>query len=965
MLTNIQGGEMKRIALFVSAVFLLLGLGTSIAFADSPSLQDLWFNVNGSSTELSAPGVNLSAYNSSSGLGTITYTTFALGPGYFNVWFDESVSTPFFNEYGSTAGTPVSGESWEIGDSYASTIFNDAAAGNLNSTNMLQLGADNYLGTCSGACNGDVATALGYVFTLSSGYEEIITVNVSQTAPGSGFYLDQTHPSDPNNASASDVYFSLNAEQVPTGNGGPVIPEPSTWVLMLTGLGAAAARLRRRLPLDGARKFLAGLGVLLLVLFTTSSAMSQSVKTVPWDPTSPAAPHTAYPGANIVLGATFDPAGLTADSFTYAWNFGDGTPVAAATPFTNFNDISARHVYAGTTVGQTWTAVVTVNDTTASKQYTGNYLVIWENNTLQSRVNAAIDLGLWYLHQNMYRPDNIDGDWSWAAGCAPGYAGYACGSGYGSLEASNIQAFEVNGHLATGPASDPYTADVQQGLDNMFKYLNTTTNQSKTYTFNTAANNYGCSDGSAPQPGGACAGTATPVYFNPGGSTCIAPGSCTFTFDGNNDGVMVYASQNPAYEDGMYVDAIVASGNPARVATTGSVSGMKYTDIAQDMADYIDYCQHPGDEYDVLTGYTRGGNAYEGGGWWYGCQEGDDNSVSQWNAIGLIGAERGFGIALPKIVTDANNMWVTASQDVGSPAPKADDPYYNYASDAKGAFGYNGAYNYSSPWGPFAVTPSGMVQSSLDGIGRTKNMAFGDATTDPDQRFNNAETYYADNFCNITNSTYGSSPYYSPMEYTYGLFSFTKSMLLHNPNGVLTPIQYLRTQTPGVFTTNSSVPANTIDWYSALSPANGGSDPCDGVAQTIVGRQNSAGFWYGDNVSGSQYPYETAWSLIMLRRTVFISCVNNLGGRGTASGTSPARIDLTWTGIPNVTGYDVLRSSTNGGPYSQIGTTTTTAYSDRVGLSNQQTYYYVLQPVNGSGAVCQSNQATITIPKGR
>jgi len=45
----------------------------------------------------------------------------------------------------------------------------------------------------------------------------------------------------------------------------------------------------------------------------------------------------------------------------------------------------------------------------------------------------------------------------------------------------------------------------------------------------------------------------------------------------------------------------------------------------------------------------------------------------------------------------------------------------------------------------------------------------------------------------------------------------------------------------------------------------------------------------------------------------------NLGGAGTASGTSPARIDLTWTGIPNVTGYDVLRSTTNGGPYTEIG----------------------------------------------
>jgi len=254
-----------------------------------------------------------------------------------------------------------------------------------------------------------------------------------------------------------------------------------------------------------------------------------------------------------------------------------------------------------------------------------------------------------------------------------------------------------------------------------------------------------------------------------------------------------------------------------------------------------------------------------------------------------------------------------------------------------------------------------MVQMSLDGIGRTANTAFGGASNAPDQRFNNAETYYADNFCN--NPALGATM--APKAYTYGMFSFTKSMLLHNPGGVLSPIQYLRTQTPGVFTTNASIPANTIDWYAALSPANGGTDPCDGVAQTLVGRQNAAGYWFGDNYYSYQNYFETAWSIIMLQRTVFVNCVNNLGGKGTAAGTAAARIDLTWTGIPNVTGYDILRSSTNGGPYTQVGTTTSTAYSDRTGLTSGQTYYYVLQPVNGASSVCQSNQATVTIPNKR
>ena len=187
---------------------------------------------------------------------------------------------------------------------------------------------------------------------------------------------------------------------------------------------------------------------------------------------------------------------------------------------------------------------------------------------------------------------------------------------------------------------------------------------------------------------------------------------------------------------------------------------------------------------------------------------------------------------------------------------------------------------------------------------------------------------YADNFCNAPTN----GPVYAPRAYTYGMFSFTKGMLLHNPLGVLTPIQYLRTQTPGVFTGNPNVPANTIDWYAAIGPDHGGLDACDGIAQTLLDRQQPSGLWNSDfdyqaDYSGSQYPYETAWSLIMLQRTVFVNCVNNLAGVGTAnSGANPARIDLGWSGIPNVTGYNVLRSTTSNSGYALIGTTATTLY---------------------------------------
>jgi len=195
-------------------------------------------------------------------------------------------------------------------------------------------------------------------------------------------------------------------------------------------------------------------------------------------------------------------------------------------------------------------------------------------------------------------------------------------------------------------------------------------------------------------------------------------------------------------------------------------------------------------------------------------------------------------------------------------------------------------------------------------------------------------------------------------------------MLLHDPGGVLSPIQYLRTETPNVFPTPTSpTPANEIDWYGALSPANGGTDACDGVAQTLVETQYADGHWYGNDspaAQGYQYdqsPFETAWAIIMLNKTVFTACIKNLAGRGTPSGVGPAQITLTWTAQSQATGYAVLRSATNGGPYTQVGTATKTVYNDRSGLSNSSTYYYIVEPLQGTTEICTSNQATVTIPK--
>jgi hypothetical protein len=101
----------------------------------------------------------------------------------------------------------------------------------------------------------------------------------------------------------------------------------------------------------------------------------------------------------------------------------------------------------------------------------------------------------------------------------------------------------------------------------------------------------------------------------------------------------------------------------------------------------------------------------------------------------------------------------------------------------------------------------------------------------------------------------------------------------------------------------------------------------------------------------------------------FAGCVNNLSGRG-APGTAiaPPRVDLTWSPI-GADHVDVLRAATSGGPYTDIGTTARSAFSDTTsGLVNNTKWYYRLQvvfPANAGEPTCSSNETAVTIPKGR
>lgn len=69
---------------------------------------------------------------------------------------------------------------------------------------------------------------------------------------------------------------------------------------------------------------------------------------------------------------------------------------------------------------------------------------------------------------------------------------------------------------------------------------------------------------------------------------------------------------------------------------------------------------------------------------------------------------------------------------------------------------------------------------------------------------------------------------------------------------------------------------------------------------------------------------------------------------GFAATTGNAQVNLFWNASLGATNYNLMRSTTNGGPYTTVASLTGTSYTD-TGLNNGTTYYYVVSAVSAPG----------------
>lgn len=546
---------------------------------------------------------------------------------------------------------------------------------------------------------------------------------------------------------------------------------------------------------------------LLTVIFSAPVLADQPVvMTVPGDANNPTVRHQVIAGRPVSLKGAVDAASIGA---TWSWDPGDGSEPYTGVVGDAHWAVWAEHTYSGSS-GDFFAATLTV-DNGADPVGTATFPIVIRADSVPTRANVAIAEGLWYMHRMQRRFDADEmgvqdqagstipmGNWTfWGTGS---YVTV-------SAQAATLNAFEANGHRENGDASNPYTETVARGMRYLIARL-----------------------------------VAVPLDVQ---TTGLLAGQDTRSDDpdmnGNGVGITidsryplvdVYA-YDPPYQLGMVMDAIVASGRPGGVATTGpeGVIGKTYGDIVQDMVDWYAMAQSD--------------NANNGG-WRYSPFNNSfgnhDNSTSGWAATGIVAAEDLFGAVVPGWLFTRNQNGLEQTDNESDTA------------DNDGVHGYTDS---PSPlWGAYGTSGAALVQMSMNALAATTSAT-------PDERWVRAENLFRRHFDDAVAGDNFKNSYYA-------MFNFSKAMRTAKPAPVVNIGTVAGAAEGGVGCGPSTGCAaegpKVLDWYN---------DPVSGLAQHIVGLQTTTGASIGmfQDLAGATVSfYDNAhvqpWATQILTRTL-------------------------------------------------------------------------------------------------
>lgn len=162
---------------------------------------------------------------------------------------------------------------------------------------------------------------------------------------------------------------------------------------------------------------------------------------------------------------------------------------------------------------------------------------------------------------------------------------------------------------------------------------------------------------------------------------------------------------------------------------------------------------------------------------------------------------------------------------------------------------------------------------------------------------------------------------------------------------------------------------NQIKWYLdnnlffTATPASlpGGTTWVFTAPQFIILNIAVGGYWPGNPDGTTVFPQQMLVDYVRVYSYAATSVPEvPTGLSATAGGTQVA---LNWSSANGATNYNVKFSPTNGGPYTTIGSTAATTYTN-TGLANGTTYYYVVSAANAFGESSNSVQVstTTTVP---